>query len=496
MDIERIAQDVAAEPSTSSDRWSARFILGALSLGVATLWLLPLRGSLWMDELGTYWVIKDGFHQVLDRSWHIQGQTPLYYMIEWVVRVLGGKSEFVLRLPSLVAMSIAAYLFFRLVRRLIDRETALAATVIFVISPLVGFLAGDARPYALATLFVVASSLCLVRWIDSGRAGDGVAYILLSSLIIYIHYLFGLVLIAHAAYAFTRRARVRVRGVIFALVGTAALVAPMIPQLLSLLHRSHALSVVNSASHLVLLQAIAPAALFAGAVIGLLVSQAIEPIRFHRTPADGPTLTLGAMWLVVPPVVLFLVSTFGPVSIFADRYMVIAVPGFALLGAAALCTLTQRRARAIILYAALGGALLLYGSTRHTGENWRGALAQVNARSEGPSTLVLLHGGLIEAKQISWLTDPVKASYLNGPTTYYGAVGRVFAMPYAFNDESKRYLEGLLPTLRASHRFFYVTRYPTVPTPQWLLGRLEGEGFHIASMHSYRLVKVFEFDRP
>jgi mannosyltransferase len=485
---------VTVGPEPPSGRASARLIPGALFLGIATLWLLPLRGSLWMDELGTYWVIKDGIGQTIDRAWHIQGQTPLYYMIEWVVRVLGGKSELALRLPSLIAMSIAAYLFYRLVRRLMGDEAAPVATAIFVISPLVGFLAGDARPYAFATLFVVAASLALVRWIDSAHVRDGIAYVLLAALTVYVHYIFGLVLLAHAAYAFARRNRVRLRGVILAVAGIAALVAPVIPQLLSLLNRSNSLSVLNSSSHLVLLQAIAPAALLAGAVVGLLISHGMDPLRFHRIPADGPTLTLGAGWLLFAPVILFVVSTFGPASIFADRYMVTAAPGFALLGAAALCAITQTRARAIVLYAALGCALLLYGSTKHMGENWRGALARVDARSEGPSTPVLLHGGLIEAKQILWLKDPVKASYLNDPTSYYGVHGRVFAMPYAFNDESEKYLEGLLPMLRKSHRFFYVTRYPTVPTPQWFLGRLHGDGFRY-EVHAFAQVKVFEFDR-
>src|ERR1041384_8182196 len=100
-----------------TDRVESRATLGALGLGIATLWLLPMRGSLWMDELGTYFVNKDGLHQTIERAWHIQGQTPLWYAIEWAVRSVGGKSEFVLRLPSLVAMSIALYLFYRLFLR-------------------------------------------------------------------------------------------------------------------------------------------------------------------------------------------------------------------------------------------------------------------------------------------------------------------------------------------------------------------------------------------
>src|SRR5437762_1489374 len=90
----------AAQREGDPDRAHKRFLAVLTALVVAALWIRPMFSSLWLDELGTWWVVKDRFSDAVERAFTYQGQPPLYYSIAWLARAIGGHSEFVLRLPS------------------------------------------------------------------------------------------------------------------------------------------------------------------------------------------------------------------------------------------------------------------------------------------------------------------------------------------------------------------------------------------------------------
>jgi prepilin signal peptidase PulO-like enzyme (type II secretory pathway) len=159
------------------------------AFAVLRLWVLPIRSSFWLDETGTYWVIKDGLGSLFARAMHWSGQSPLYYLVAWLAHFVPGRMEVALRLPSLIAMIAAAWLLYKLAARLFDAETAPFALLIFVCSEHVAFAAADARPYALALFLLIASTWMLVRWLDSGRLLDAAVYVLLTALTIYAHVL-------------------------------------------------------------------------------------------------------------------------------------------------------------------------------------------------------------------------------------------------------------------------------------------------------------------
>jgi hypothetical protein len=121
---------------------------------MVALWLLPLRRSLWVDEAGTYWTIKDGLQETVHRALRYQGQSPLYYFLTWLTLAAGERSEWTLRLPSILAAGGAAFLLYRLEVLLFDRQTGLMAVIAFVGLRRVVFAATNARPYALGLLLV------------------------------------------------------------------------------------------------------------------------------------------------------------------------------------------------------------------------------------------------------------------------------------------------------------------------------------------------------
>src|SRR5436853_7604072 len=94
-------------------RWPERAVyLILLAAAVTRLWLLPLPSGFWLDETGTFWVIKNGFSEIAARCMLWTAQSPFYSLIAWAAVRLGGAHEVVLRLPSTVAMGAGAYLLF------------------------------------------------------------------------------------------------------------------------------------------------------------------------------------------------------------------------------------------------------------------------------------------------------------------------------------------------------------------------------------------------
>ena len=220
------------------DRSHRRFLWVITLILLIGLWLWPSRSSLWTDELGTWWVIKDGLTDTIDRALTFHGQSPLYYVIAWAGRHLFGRSEFALRVPSLVAAGAAALLTYRLVRRLVDDEAARLTVVAFVGLGGVAFAATDARPYALGLLMVVASTSLLVAWTRRGGPWFACWYALSAVGVVWVHYMLALVIPIQLAYLVVtmRRGTGRTSGrdvAVSSLVFVLGVV-PLIAQLASL----------------------------------------------------------------------------------------------------------------------------------------------------------------------------------------------------------------------------------------------------------------------
>ena len=192
----------------TADPGHVRWLAILTAVVIFSLWVMPLFSSLWLDELGTWWVVKDGAGDTIHRALTFHGQSPLYYLIVWSARVVGGRSELVLRLPSLIAAVVSAVLIYRLALTLINREAARLTVLAFAATQTVAFEASEARPYAIATMVTIASTFALVRWLDDGRRWSrALVYALLAIAVVWMHYLFALVLVAHGVYAVIRLRR-------------------------------------------------------------------------------------------------------------------------------------------------------------------------------------------------------------------------------------------------------------------------------------------------
>jgi Dolichyl-phosphate-mannose-protein mannosyltransferase len=124
------------------------------------------------DETATLAAAHRSFPQLVRMLGHVDVVHGAYYVLIWlVVRVFGGSSELIVRLPSVLAMAAAAAVITLLGRRLVSGWAGLAAGLTFAILPSVSSYAQDAREGALLAALAATASYCLVRAVDAGRPG-------------------------------------------------------------------------------------------------------------------------------------------------------------------------------------------------------------------------------------------------------------------------------------------------------------------------------------
>jgi mannosyltransferase len=491
---------VAAPAPDREESWHARLLAAVTGVVVLALWVVPMTSSLWIDELGTWWVVRGSLGSTIDRAMTYQGQSPLYYVIEWAARTAGGGSEVVLRLPSLAASVGSAVLLAGLVRRLIGREAARISVLVFAATSLVAFEASEARPYAIATMAVVAATSALVRWLDDGGWKRGLAYALLAVLVVWVHYLFALALVSHVIYATVRvrrrqTASVSLRHLVTVAGIVVAGVLPLVVQADSLWGRRSSLSVPSDASVVYLVGVLVPPVLMGAIFLGGLLARSQGRLAVSPPTVRPGSLLLFSTWLLIPVAALFLVSAATPVVLLSPRYFASVTPAGAALAGWAISAIEPASARRIVAAVLAILSVMAYGGILKNGQDWRGTAAFERGTADA-STIVLLHPALVESAQLDWFSDPTRLSYLLSVVSYYPMDGHVTLLPYTLDDPAVVYLERLVTTeLAAADRFLLITRYPFVPYREWLDGRLASDGFESRIIGRFGVIEVIEFRR-
>ena len=286
----------------------------AALLVVARLWAMPLAASLWLDEFGTVWVTDAGLSRVVERARFFPQSIP-YAALVAIARGAFGSSEIVLRVPSLLAMLAAAWLVARLARACFGAEAGLLAGGAFLLFPAIEFAAADARPYAFGVLAATAALLFLKGWLDGGRVGEAVGYVLAAATAVYFHYLFAAALAGHAVYAVYRWRRgtpVSLRAMAAAAAGVAVLLVPAAALVAEIgsSRRMHQFGTLPDALHL--FNALVPVRVLGLLLPAALVVFAVRRARGFRVPEppwsaeDGLALLLSSA--LAPPLALFAVS--------------------------------------------------------------------------------------------------------------------------------------------------------------------------------------------
>lgn len=468
------------EPHTARRRaaWAATlFICFGTFLRVYRFW----SSGLWTDEYGTWWVVADGgWREVVHRSVHVQGQSPVYYLIVKVSTLVFGTGPFGLRAPSIVFGIVTLALAYPLGRAVFKQRYAavfmVAAAAVSV--PLLWY-SQDARPYALALCFVVLSFLCYLRLLECNAGRWRVAYVLGAAGAFYAHYVFAFVVVVQMAHLLAARGRAALRGRTWplTLLALALLCLPAAAQLASLAGRRGVLDWVPPATWYVVLHLfIAYLDLPLLVVLGVVIVLIGVSTRQARALFDRVTVVLLVAWLLLPIAVFGAASRLLGVTLLFERYVLFILPA-GLLVAAGLASLGRREGwRGLAPFAALlvfSLAWNLVPSAQRTGgfgdrydEDWAGAVASLE-KVAGPDDVILYGTAFAEADQLRLPNpDPLLLGFIRAPLTAHLRAARDYPMlglPFRVNDQTLPYVRSLLARAAGSRRVVIIGLGEAVP---------------------------------
>ena len=139
-------------------------ITGAVIFAFAIFLRVPsCYESFWLDELHSAWVVWDGISQVYPRS-VIGHQSPVYFYLLWTWKQVCGTSEVMLRLSSVLPVAFACGLLtFSVCRWSRSCIAGAVAGLVLAVENNSLFFGTELRPYALVILFSAVATDCFLR---------------------------------------------------------------------------------------------------------------------------------------------------------------------------------------------------------------------------------------------------------------------------------------------------------------------------------------------
>jgi len=310
--------------------------------------LYKIQGpSFTRDETATVAAVHRSFPQLVHMLGTVDVVHGAYYALIWLVARVGGSGEFALRLPSAVALAVAAAFVTALGSRLVSSWAGLASGLVFAVLPSVSWFAETAREGAMVAALATVASYCLVRALQAEGSrrrwliGYGAALAALG-----LANLFGLLIVLpHAVTLGCLRQRYRVDrrlilGWLVAAVVAVIVVSPVAVAGYGQLHQIHWLKPPTLQNVLGVQRIIGSPLLFLLMVVIVLAGLAVSAAAGRsRLPQNWPAglLALALPWLILPPAILLTASLVHPVYTF--RYIVYCIPAAALLIGAAVAAL-------------------------------------------------------------------------------------------------------------------------------------------------------------
>jgi hypothetical protein len=492
-----------AVPADAGAITRLRVLMALASLPVLCLWIAPMGSSLWLDELTTFWSVYKGVLPSIARSQFWPGQNTAYTVLVAAIVHLMGTSEIVLRLPSLFAVLLAAWLLFRLGECLFDRETGILAVVVFTsLHPVAKEAATNARPYGIALFFVVGSMLQLVRWLDTQRLRNMAGFIVTCAAIPYFHLLFTttyLIFCAYGIYVWRAERRIRIKQLVLAAAAVMFLLTPLLWYVLFISRPSAESSWAGTPDFQILLSSFIPNILAATLLLGGISAFFV----YRRTGAafqiSRSTAFLLGSWLILPVITTFVVARATPLKVFVPRYYLPAFVALALIVGYGIRMLSPARLRLLMAGFVVGGSIVSYAGYHLTvsphREDWRTAAKVVRSKIVSPTTPVLLRVGLIETQKIRW--DPIidRDSPLLCPLSKYPMPGQIVLLPYRVDAGTIQYMQQISSQILATNETFLLVSRKDEEFIAWMRGWFLGQGFESSEVGRDQGVTVLLYHR-
>ncbi|HTS95021.1 MAG TPA: glycosyltransferase family 39 protein [Streptosporangiaceae bacterium] len=337
-----------AEPRSAG--WPARAIrflpigFAAAVMLAAGLWGLARHDTMGNDEIVTRYASTLSLGQLAHLLEHTDIYHGFYYVVmhPWVA--VFGTSPSAIRVPSVIAMAVAAGLMVYIGRRLSGSVwTGLFAGLIMALTPEISFYAQTAREYAAIVAVVLCATLALVRALEAEAAGQGstrrwVLYGALITLSGYLNELTLAVLAAHLATVLLARPGRQAFRHWFAAGAVGAFL--VIPVVIGSIHQDAAASWITrpTAHDLEILfhDYFGSVTWVAGCLFVFAVAAVLPDGRPPWWRRSGISLPSVAAPLLVLPAGLLIAESVAGHPVYTDRYVLYGEAGAAMLAGAGL----------------------------------------------------------------------------------------------------------------------------------------------------------------
>lgn len=280
------------------------------------------RPGLWADEFATWGMTTVSWSAGLKVLRWVDAVIGPYYGLMKAWTDAFGNSDVSLRIPSVIAMALAAALVGAIGNRVYGMRVGLLAGAVFAVLPGASRFAQEARPYAFTVLGAAVATYALVRILQGGRFRWFAAYTAGIALLGVAHVIALLLIAAHAWVILARR---RDRWFWF---GLAAFIGILPAAPLLYLGQTQKSQVAWIGSFY-----LTPEAFLETGFGNAWVAVTIGVMALFALALRYPSSIFTA-WAVVPLVALLGLSEYMPLLL--PRYLMFTLPAFALLAGTAL----------------------------------------------------------------------------------------------------------------------------------------------------------------
>jgi mannosyltransferase len=361
--------------------------------------------SLWFDEAMSVRVAQFPREAFINFIADQERFNALYYtaLRGWLKL---GDSELVARMPSALAAVATVGLAYLVGRRLFGPRAAIAGAAVLAAHALLIQYAQEARTYALAVLFVTAASWILLVAVERRSFLPWAGYGVVAAVAVYAHFYAAMVVAAHvfALVVHPRRSSLPWAHAVVTFVLVAAASWPLAQWLLASDQTRNwipPLSIARVVSVFAWLGGAngmvggAPALVLAAIAIGVVVAAAIYVLALHRRRTEPAWPWVFALAWVLVPIIGGAIASIVVKPVLAERYTIVALPGFALLVGALwsrVPTAAARSATAAAIAAVLAVGTANVYATEMKKPQWQEAVA-IMAEQGGAGDAVIVHPG-------------------------------------------------------------------------------------------------------
>ena len=410
-------------------------MIGLFAFVVSAAW--SWQPSYWGDEAASVLSAQRSLPSLFGMLGNVDAVHGFYYVFLhfWIDEF--GATEFATRLPSAIAIGIAASGVFVLARTVLPTRVAVLSGLIFAILPRVTYMGAEARSTAFATAIAVWLTVVLVRALRSDPETRRsrwlwVTYGVLLALGIYDFLYILLLLPVHAVVVYLSRASwAGFRRFALATVLGCVLAIPVVVfglaqhDQISFIARRPQVSVLDAAVRQWF--GSVPLAIAAWLLIGIAIYSVLVVGRASPQRGTRNALIVVLLWMLIPSGIL-LIGTHLIAPMYSLRYLSICAPAAAIAVAMGIAALRPRWVR----YGALAVVVALtvpnYVDQRgdfakNDGSDWR-QVADIVQASARPGDAIVFDESVLPSQR------PRLAEHLY-PTAFVGLTDVMLKTGYA-----------------------------------------------------------------